>query len=83
MHELHQYLAKYKHLEPPEASSKRILIEVVRDECGVELDASMVTVRNCTLFLTCHPAQKSEIRLAAPHIISALTDRGVRIAKIC
>lgn len=82
MFELGNYLAKYRNLEPPQASVTRLLVEIVRDECGVTLEEGMVSIRNSTAFLSCHPALRSELRLCAPRVLAELQRRGVRLSKI-
>jgi hypothetical protein len=79
---LKDYLSKYKNLEPPEASAKRLFIQVVKDECGLEIEPEQVSIRNGNAFIQCHPALRSELRLCATRVLGTLQQQGVRIGRI-
>jgi len=72
MEELQMYLEKYKRLAPPDRHVAKLVARVVRDECGVALDEAAVTLRRGGAFLTCHPAERSEVLRLAPRILDLL-----------
>lgn len=83
MDTLTNYLAKYRSLVPPEASKKRLVASVVRDECGVVLDEAHLSLRGGGVHLTCHPIARSEVARSAPQILTTLQrEHGVRLSFI-
>lgn len=75
------YLAKYAKLVPPEGSKKKLLIRVVRDECGVSLEEHAIRLQGGGAFLSCHPTIRTEIALCAPSVLATLhREHGVRLA---
>ncbi len=83
MNGIGSYLDKYKHIKPPESSKRKVLVEVVRAECGVLLKESEVMITRGGVRLSCHPTVRSEIARHAPVILDVLHKRhGVHIAFI-
>lgn len=72
MDELVKYLARYKNLQPPQASKVKLVIQAVQDECGVTLIEKNVSIRRGGVVLSCHPTVRSELLQCAPQIITTL-----------
>jgi hypothetical protein len=81
MHELQKYLSKYLTLTPPEASKVKLLVSVIRDECGITLTESAVTLRRGGAMISCHPTVRSELAQCIPHVLATLhTKHNVHLA---
>ncbi|HCC05566.1 TPA: hypothetical protein DEP58_04700 [Patescibacteria group bacterium] len=83
MEELKTYLARYKNLKAPHASTIKLLIQTVNDECGITLIEKNVSIRQGGVVLSCHPTVRSELLQNSTHIISLLHKKyNVRISFI-
>lgn len=81
MHGLADYLNKYRNLEPPEASIRKVLCSVILSECGITLEPSSITIRNGGATISCHPAMRSELSLCVPEVLHTLRERhNVRLS---
>ena len=77
------FLAKYKNLTPPEESAKKIILETIKDECGINLKTKDVSMKQGGVFLSCHPAVRSELIRCVPRIISTLQkEHNIRLSYI-
>ena len=72
MKELFKYLIKYKTLSPPHASTKKILVSIICDECGISLTEKSISFSRGGVHITCHPTVRSELVCCAPRILSIL-----------
>jgi hypothetical protein len=72
MKELLTYLSKYKNLVPPQASKKKVLTALFRDECGVNISEKEIVLSRGGVHLKCHPTVRTEIAHCAPRILSIL-----------
>ncbi len=72
MYELQQYLQKYRTLAPPEASVRKVLALVLKDECGLDLQERDFTLQQGGVFVSCHPTLRSELMRIAPRILTTL-----------
>jgi hypothetical protein len=72
MYELQQYLQKYRTLAPPEASVRKVLLSVLKDECGLEFEEQSFTLQQGGVFVSCHPTVRSELLRMAPRILNTL-----------
>lgn len=80
---LKKFLGKYKHLVPPEMSKKKALTTVIKNECGVVIEETNITLRGTGVFIHCHPTLRGEIRLCTPRILEALNNQyNIRISFI-
>ncbi len=70
--ELSKYLERYKNLEPPEESTVKLLIRIIKDECGITLEEKEISMRRGGVVLTCHPTVRSELLQYVPSVISTL-----------
>lgn len=75
MRDVSSFLQKYAKLEPPHRSVIRLFIAAVKDECGIALSEQAVTIGRGGVFLTCHPAARSEVLRCAPHVLTHLNER--------
>ena len=83
MEELRTYLTRYKNLKPPHASTIKLLIETVGDECGITLTEKNISIRQGGVVLSCHPTVRSELLQNSTHIITLLHKKyNVRISFI-
>ncbi len=77
------YLAKYARLEPPQASTKKLLVQVIRDECGITLTERSVSLSRGGAILSCHPTERSELARCVPQILTLLQhEHNVRLSFI-
>jgi len=77
------FLAKYKNLTPPEESTKKIIVEAIKHECGITLEKKDVSLKQGGVFLKCHPAVRSELLRCVPKIISTLSrEYNIRLSYI-
>ena len=72
MQELRSYLSKYLHLTPPEATKKKVLIDVIRKECGILLEEKEIVIVGGGVRLSCHPTVRSELARCAPQVLRTL-----------
>lgn len=83
MDELDKYLARYKNLKPPHASTIKILIQTIQDECGILLIEKNISIRRGGAILSCHPTIRSELLQYSTNIISILHKKhNIRISFI-
>lgn len=83
MDELVKYLDRYKNLKPPHASTVKLLIQTIQDECGISLIEKNIAIRRGGAILTCHPTIRSELLQYTPQIIAILHKKhNVRISFI-
>lgn len=83
MNGLGSYLDKYKHIKAPESSKRKVLVEVVRTECGISLKESEVMITRGGIRLACHPTVRSEIARHTPNILNILhKQHGIHVAFI-
>ncbi len=77
------FLSKYKNLKPPEESTKKIILQIIKDECGLCLEKKDVSLKQGGVFLTCHPAVRSELIRCVPRILNTLQkDHNIRLSYI-
>ncbi len=69
------FLDKYKSLKPPHESTIKMLIEAIKDECGVSVDYSDVKISRGGAIISCHPAVRSEIIRNSSYIIKTLNSK--------
>jgi hypothetical protein len=65
---------KYATLTPPEGSKKRVVIEMVKKECGITVQECDIRIGNGGVFLSCHPIERAEIMRSSPTILQRLRD---------
>jgi hypothetical protein len=83
MHELQQYLDKYRTLAPPEASVRKVFSMVLRDECGFTLEEKDITFQRGGVIVSCHPTMRSEIMRFSPQVLSVLREvHNIRLSFI-
>jgi hypothetical protein len=83
MRELGQYLEKYRSLAPPEASIRKVLAQVLHDECGFDLKEKDLALQRGGVIISCHPTIRSEIMRTAPHVLTTLQhSHNIRLAFI-
>jgi hypothetical protein len=83
MYTLGQFLAKYESLAPPQQSTLRLVVQVVYDECGVELEEKDVSLVRGGIMLACHPILRIEVARSAAQILTTLHERhAVRLSFI-
>jgi len=77
------FLDKYKNLAPPDASTKKLLSEIIHKECGITISSKSIHVKYGGVNLRCHPAERSEIVRCAPQILSVLQyEYNIRLSYI-
>ncbi len=72
MKEIVDYLSKYKNIKPPHASTVKLLIQTICDECGVKISESDVSIKRGGAVVNCHPTVRSEITRCSPDILLTL-----------
>jgi hypothetical protein len=83
MDTIFKYLSRYKNLTPPEASKKKIVIQVIQDECGIQITEKEIQIKREGVLLSCHPTVRSELTRCAPRVIHTLLKKhNVRISFI-
>jgi hypothetical protein len=77
------FLEKYKNLKPPHESTIKSLINVIYDECGIQIKYSDVKISRGGAVISCHPAVRSEISRSSSEIINILNKKyNIRISFI-
>lgn len=83
MNDLSKYLDRYRNLTPPNASTIKLLVKTIHDECGVDLTESSVSLHRGSAVVSCHPAVRSEVVRCAPQVITTLQKKhGIRLTSI-
>jgi hypothetical protein len=81
--ELSKYLARYKNLEPPQTSTVKLLIQTIRDECGITLTEKEVALSRGGAVISCHPVVRSELLQYASQVITTLHKKhNIRLSYI-
>ena len=80
---LFKYLARYKSLEPPNASTVKILSKTIKDECGIQINESKISIKRGGAILDCHPTTRSELSRYTPNVIDTLRKKhNIRLSYI-
>jgi hypothetical protein len=66
------YLERFKNLLPPDDQLKTLLVEIIKEECGVSLEKKSITVSRWSVFVKAPAAAKSEIYLHREQILERL-----------
>lgn len=76
------FLERFKNLLPPDDQLKTLLVEIIKEECGVPLDKKSITVNRWSVFVKAPAAAKNEIYLHQEKILerlaSSLGHQGVK-----
>lgn len=81
MEPLSLFFAKYRSLEPPQASVARLVCAAIRDECGITLGEKEIRIVQGGVQLSCHPVVRSEIALCAPRVLATIRSvHGIRLS---
>ncbi len=79
----HSYLEKYRNLVPPQATRAKLVAQVIRDECGIEVLPEEIAVRRGGVVLTCHPTVRCELTRHVPSVLHTLHSKhNVRLSFI-
>lgn len=68
----HTYLDKYRNLVPPQATRAKLIAQVIRDECGVQVLPEEITIRRGGVVLACHPTVRCELVRYIPNVLHTL-----------
>lgn len=75
MFNIGNFLEKFKNIAAPDKFVKDVLIIVIKDAVGVEVEKDDISVRNGTIFLSIDPVIKNEIILKKNEIMKNLTKK--------
>lgn len=74
MDQISLYLKKYEKFGFPERDLKKKIIEVVKEETGLELDNKLITVRDMTVTISVSGAAKAELFMKRNIIENKIND---------
>lgn len=66
------YLEKFKTLEPPHVSVKKAVARTVESMFGAILPAEHITIQNNTVYISTHPALKSELYMRKGEVLQEI-----------
>lgn len=70
MNQISFFLEKFKNIELQGVLVREALILAVKEECGILLPESAVSLKNGTLIVRAHPAAKSELFMKKERILA-------------
>ena len=77
------FLARYKKLKPPHASTIKLVAQTIKDECGISIKEKDITLKRGGVVVTCHPTVRSELLRYVPKVLTTLFEKhNVRISYI-
>jgi len=66
------YLAKYRTLTPPQSTKAKLIAQVIRDECGIDVAHTDIQVRRGGATLSVHPTVRCEVGRHIPRVLTVL-----------
>jgi len=82
MKSISDLLSKFSRLIKDSADKLETIRQTVQENTGIDLPVSAIKKQNSTLFISAHPAIKSEIALRKEKIISDLKSQKIIISDI-
>lgn len=72
MKELEELLNRYKHIQPPDATIKRLCIESIYTHTGISIKKSDLKIKEKTIYIRTSSVEKNEIRLNQKEIVTLI-----------
>jgi hypothetical protein len=66
---IHQYLARFSHLKPPDESVRRVVRNTIAAVCGITIPMDAIRIVRGVVRLSVSPIERSEIALAKEEIL--------------
>ena len=72
MQEISFYLEKFKNISPPHDAVKKAVARAIERLFGEVLHSEHISVRNNTVYITTHPALKSELYIRKGEVLQEI-----------
>lgn len=69
------FFEKYQHLLSSSSASKDVIIQVLKEKTGIDIDREHIEIRNGTIFIQESPILKNELFIKKRLILKAIADR--------
>lgn len=67
-------LARYAHIRAPDATRKKVFVDVVEQELGISLTVRQVSIDNHTVYISAPSVIKNEIKLNQRRILKKVNE---------
>ncbi len=76
MFNISDYLKNFQNITVPHKTEREALKYAIREVLGVEIDISLIEIRNKTAYIKTKPALKSEIFMQKKNILEKASERA-------